>query len=163
MKKGFNLKVKWGIFELGELFHIKKGKSIPQKNRIKGDIPYIGASSKNNGIISFIKNENNSLSKNILGVNRTGCVGECFYHPYSCILSENIYQLKCKRGSKYIYLYLKTCILKQKNKYSFGHILNIQRMKSQKIKVPMTKENEVDYAYMENYMKWIEKKVLLKK
>ena len=165
MKRGDLMKVNWGIIELGELFHIKKGKSISQKNRIKGDIPYIGASLYNNGIIDFISYDSKSLQKNILGLNCDGSVGECFYHPYYCIFSEHVnrLQLKNQKGNKYLYLYFKTCILKQKNKYSFGYAFNDQRMKKQKIKVPITENNEVDYSYMENYMRSIEKKLLLKK
>ena len=156
---------KWGVFELGELFHIQGGKNISEKTRIKGVIPYIGSSSKNNGITDFVSNKNNTFSCNFLSLNSNGAVGECFYHPYFCVVSDDVKRLflKYKTGNKYIYLFLKTCILQQKEKYSYGYKFNEKRMRQQKIKVPMTKDNEVDYAYMENYMKWIEKKVLLKK
>lgn len=155
----------WGVFELGELFYISMGKGINKRDWISGDIPYIGSSKKNNGIIGFISNKDNSLSKNVLGINRTGCVGECFYHPYFCIFSGDVKKLflKEKIGNKYIYLFLKTCILKQKEKYSYGYKYNDERTKKQKIKIPITETNQPNYSFMENYMKEIEKKVILKK
>ena len=159
------MKVNWRIIKLGELFYIIKGKSVPLRNRIKGEIPYIGSSLYNNGIIDFISNDSNSLQQNFLSLNSNGSVGECFYHPYSCLVSCDVKRLflKNKVKNKYIYLFLKTCILKQKEKYSYGYKFNEERMKQQKIKVPMTENNEVDYSYMENYMRSIEKKLLLKK
>ncbi|MBQ8998300.1 MAG: restriction endonuclease subunit S [Clostridium sp.] len=138
---------------------------MTKKDWISGTIPYIGSSFRNNGIIGFIKNENDSKCHNILGINCDGSVGECFYHPYLCLFSDHVnkLQLKHKEGNKYIYLFLKTCILKQKNKYSFGYPFYTYRMEKQKIKIPITETNQPNYSFMENYMKEIEKKVILKK
>lgn len=36
-------------------------------------------------------------------------------------------------------------------------------MEKQKIKIPITETNQPNYSFMENYMKEIEKKVILKK
>lgn len=140
---------------IGSIFNIQPGRSLKKDDRIIGKIPFISSSSLNNGITSFIRNNNTSLSKNFLSINSNGSVGECFYHPYSCLVSSDVKRLflKNKVKNKYIYLFLKTCILKQKEKYSYGYKFNEERMKQQKIKVPMTENNEVDYSYMENYMK----------
>ena len=157
--------MKWREVSIGELFIIKSGKRFVKNKQEKGNIPFISSSSSNNGIANFISNKNETFSHNFLGLNYNGTVGECFYHPYFCVVSDDVKRLflKYKKGNKYISLFLKTCILQQKEKYSYGYKFNEKRMRQQKIKVPMTKDNEVDYAYMENYMKWIEKKVLLKK
>lgn len=157
--------IKWKEISIDGLFIIKSGKSLIKNEQKKGKIPFIGSSSSNNGITNFVSNKNETFSQNLLGLNSNGSVGDCFYHPYFCLFSSDVKRLflKHKEGNKYIYLFLKTCILQQKEKYSYGYKLNEKRMRQQKIKVPMTKDNEVDYTYMENYMKWIEKKLLLKK
>ena len=52
----------WREFFLDELGVIKSGKDINQNDMIKGDVPYISATSFNNGINNFIDNNNNTLA-----------------------------------------------------------------------------------------------------
>ncbi|MDO5437476.1 MAG: restriction endonuclease, partial [bacterium] len=64
-------------------------------------------------------------------------------------------------GNKYIYLFLKNAILKQKCKYMYGYKFNESRMLKQKIMLPVNLKGEPDYQYMEDYMKYLEQKKLL--
>ena len=155
---------KWGVFELGELFHIQGGKNISEKTRIKGVIPYIGSSSKNNGITDFVSNKNNTFSCNFLSLNSNGVVGECFYQAYPCLVSGDVKRLflKNKIGNERIYLFLKACILQQKEKYSYGYKFNENRIDKQKIKIPITKNNHPDYEYIESYIFRLKEKNILK-
>ncbi len=42
-----------------------------------------------------------------------------------------------------------------KEKYSYSFTINSTRLKKQNILLPVNKNNEIDYAYMENYIKEI--------
>ncbi len=129
---------------------------------LEGNTPFIGATDSNNGITTFCGNDNASRDKNVLGVNYNGSIVENFYHPYSALFSDDVKRLHLKdtKGDKYIYLFIKQCILKQKQKYEYGYKFNGERMKEQIILLPICDNGNPDYNFMKEYMKQVEKKLL---
>lgn len=122
-----------------------------------GSIPFIGATDSNNGITNWIGTPNCSFDKNVLGVNYNGSVVENFYHAYGCVFSDDVKRLHLKIycDNKYVLLFLKTSILQQKEKYTYGYKFNGQRMERQKILLPINEQGNPDYNYMERYGKQI--------
>ncbi len=153
----------WQDFSISKIFEIKAGKRLTKANMKQGNIPFIGATDSNNGITNFVSNENTSTDQNVLGVNYNGSVVETFYHPYKCTFSDDVKRFSTKEvlGDKYIYLFLKNAILKQKCKYMYGYKFNENRMLKQRIMLPVNSKGEPDYKYMEEYMKYLEQKKLL--
>lgn len=145
----------WKDFYIDEIFLIKAGKRLTKKNMTKGNRPFIGASSINNGITNFVSNENSTLDENVLGVNYNGSVGECFYHKYDCIFSDDVkrFHLKYENDNQNLLLFMKTLILMQKVIFTYGYKFNENRMLKQKIILPITSHGKPDYAYMEQYTK----------
>lgn len=156
----------WKEFEIRNIFDISSGKRLTQAEMKSGKIPFVSAAAVNNGITSYISNINGSLDKNVLGVNYDGNGGMVisFYHPYECLFSDSVkrFHLKNKKDNKYLLLFFKEAILKQRVKYVYGYKFNETRMKRQKIMLPVNSKEEPDYEYMENYMKHIEQQKLLK-
>ena len=153
----------WRDFYISKIFDIKAGKRLTKANMQKGIIPFIGATDSNNGITNFVSNENSSTDKEVLGVNYNGSVVETFYHPYKCTFSDDVKRFSTKeiKGNKYLYLFLKNAILKQKCKYMYGYKFNENRMVKQKIMLPVNSKGEPDYEFMENYMKYLEQQKIL--
>ena len=153
----------WEAFEISEIFNINAGKRLTKADMKKGDKPFIGATEYNNGITEYVSNTNSSEDFNVLGVNYNGSVVENFYHPYVALFSDDVKRLSFKTvvGNRYLYLFAKTQILKQKSKYQYGYKFNGTRMDKQKIMLPINSNREPDYEYMESYMKMIEYKKLL--
>ncbi|MDU0441583.1 restriction endonuclease subunit S [Staphylococcus haemolyticus] len=152
--------VEWEDYFIEFLFQIKPGKRLTKKEFTKGSKPFIGSSDHNNGVTNFVDNHNSSEDFNVLGVNYNGSVVENFYHPYKALFSDDVKRLSLKiNGNKYMYLFIKNMILKQKEKYQYGYKFNSTRMKRQIIKLP-TKNNQPDYYFMEQYMKRKENEVL---
>ncbi len=145
----------WGEVKMTNLFDIFSGVRLTKQDQKPGKKPFIGSTDNNNGITAFCSNSNASEDKNVLGVNYNGSVVENFYHPYNALFSDDVkrFHLKKHIGNKYIYLYLKDCILKQQVKYQYGYKFNEQRIKKQIIMVPITSNGAPNYAYMENYMR----------
>ncbi|MBQ3450781.1 MAG: hypothetical protein IJL12_07620 [Selenomonadaceae bacterium] len=58
-----------------------------------------------------------------------------FYHPYRYLFSDTVKRFKLKNflSKEFVYLFLKTIILQQKNKYNYGYKFNKTRMRRQKI------------------------------
>lgn len=140
---------------------ISPGKRLTKNNMVDGNKPFIGASDSNNGITAFVSNSNISEDSNILGVNYNGSVVENFYHPYTCLFSDDVkrFRLKSIEGTKYHYLFFKTVILQQKCKYAYGYKFNEQRMQKQIILLPVNTSELPDYDFMEQYIK--ERELLL--
>lgn len=155
---------KWNEFFIEDIFHIKSGKRLTKADMIKGETPFIGASDSNNGITNFVSNVNSSLDSNVLGVNYNGSVVENFYHPYKAIFSDDVKRLSLKEveGNEFLYLFIKTIILKQKSKFQYAYKFNEARMLRQKLLFPIDKNGKIDYDYMENYIKKIEYEKLTK-
>lgn len=154
----------WGEFFIEDVFHIKAGKRLTKADMDNGTIPFIGASDSNNGITNFVSNTNSSLDSNVLGVNYNGSVVENFYHPYRAIFSDDVKRLSLKEveGNEFLYLFIKTIILKQKSKFQYAYKFNEARMLRQKLLFPIDKNGKIDYDYMENYIKKIEYEKLTK-
>ena len=96
----------WKEFRICDIFIIKAGKRLTKSDMASGNKPFIGATDNNNGITEFVSNTNISEDCNVLGVNYNGSVVENFYHPYTCIFSDDVkrFQTKQVQGNKYIYL-----------------------------------------------------------
>ena len=139
----------WKRFFLDEIFEIKGGKSITQKDMIEGNTPYISASSVNNALTSFIGNEG-SADKCLITINANGSVGEAFYHPYECIVSADVKRLHLLHhdDNEFVCLFLCNIIKAQKEKYSYGYKFGEARMKRQIILLPVNETGEPDYEYM---------------
>lgn len=145
----------WKDFYINEIFLIKSGKRLTKRDMKMGNRPFIGASSINNGITNFVSNINSTLDKNVLGVNYNGSVGECFYHKYDCIFSDDVkrFHLKYESDNQKLFLFMKTLILFQKVIFTYGYKFNENRMLQQKIILPITSDGKPDYIYMEQYTK----------
>ena len=147
--------ISWKDFWIEDICDIKSGVRLTKANQEIGLRPFVGASDSDNGVTAFVSNKNKSLDANVLGVNYNGSVVENFYHPYEAIFSDDVKRLKWKDeiyGNKYTYLFLKQMILSQKIKYAYGYKFNGERMKRQKIMLPVTETGLPDYDYMTSYM-----------
>jgi hypothetical protein len=154
----------WKEFRLEDIFTIDPGVRLTTANMTMGKRPFIGATDSNNGITAFVDNTNKSLDSNVLGVNYNGSVVENFYHPYEAIFSDDVKRLHLKEveNNKYICLFIKQSLLKQKAKYQYGYKFNGERMKRQYIMLPSTPEGTPDYTFMEEYMRQKEQTILAK-
>lgn len=159
----------WMPFRIEDVFDILPGKRLTKADMSFGKRPFIGATDSNNGITEWVNNTNNSLDKDVIGVNYNGSVGEAFYHPYECIFSDDVKRLHIKpkyldslcEDKRFVMLFLKTVLLKQKIKYAYGYKFNESRMSKQAILLPVTSDKHPDWQFMEDYMR--EQEMLLLK
>lgn len=145
----------WESFFLGDLFKIRPGKRLENRNKRTGSLPFIGASDSGNGVTGFIGNINKSLDGNVLGVNYNGMPCVAFYHPYECLFSDDVKRLHLlhHKDDPFVYLFFATLFTQQKSKYAYGYKFNTRRMLRQKLMVPITGSGAPDYEYMKEYAK----------
>lgn len=149
--------VEWKEFFIEEVAEIYSGKDIYERERKLGNTPYITATANNNGIGYFVGNENKTMGSNCISVNRNGSVGYAFYHCYEALYSNDTRKLKPFIKNKYTALFITHAIRSQKDKYGYGYKMGTGRLKRQKIMLPAF-GGEVNYKYMEKFIKNIEKK-----
>lgn len=154
MMKTLNDK-EWQERKLEELFTVGAGVRLTNANKIDGNRPFIGATDNSNGITGFVKNTNNSLDSNVLGVNYNGAPCIAFYHPYECIFTDDVKRLHLVNclNDEYKMLFFKGIIAQQRVKYSYGYKFNEKRMLRQKLMVPVTDDGEPDFEYMSDYVR----------
>ena len=153
----------WKEFFLEDIVSINGGKRLTKADMQLGNMPFIGASELNNGITAFTCSINESIDNNVLGVNYNGSVGFAFYHPYRAIFSDDVKRIKWKsslHNNRYTLLFLASMIGQQKCKYAYGYKFNSQRMKRQKILLPIQSNNTIDWGFMEAYMKQNQRQIL---
>ncbi|MBC1498280.1 hypothetical protein HB880_10400 [Listeria welshimeri] len=153
------LECKWGEFKIGDLFDVEKGEFMPQKNIIfDGKTPFISAKKEKNGIRNFVGNK--PLFKgNKITIEKVNF--KSHYQPADFYCSHDVSVLKSEKLNEEVGLFISTMINRQASKYSYGKQAQLEVVKREKVLLPITKNNEPDYEYMEAFIK--RQKFLLKR
>lgn len=145
----------WQWFAYDNLFSIDRGRG-PRKKDLDGtgSVPFITAIDSNNGLSGFTNMEPRHPG-NTISVNRNGNgVAEAYYQPTPFCSTEDVHIFTPKfTMNTYIALFLVTLIRREKYRFSYGRKWGIERMKSSKIKLPVTSDGNPDWNYMEHYIK----------
>ncbi|MBU0472147.1 MAG: restriction endonuclease subunit S, partial [Nanoarchaeota archaeon] len=140
---------KWKEFRISKVFKIIRGKRLVEIDRISGEVPYYSASDYNNGFTDKISNplfvETNALIYTTFG--------KCYYVENEFTASDEISILKNDNLNLYTGLFIATIITQNKYKYTFGRKAFETRFSDDIIKLPVNKKNEIDYRFMEEYIK----------
>ena len=166
----------WKEFEYQKIFMICKGfyNKKPEVSSSE-DYTFIGASDSNNGVTAKYSYEDiKSSSKtgeepnadisekifkgNCISVSNNGSVGYAFYQSKAFTCSHDINPLyinpKWKRElNQYIAMFLCTVIMLDRYRWGYGRKWRPKRMPTSKIKLPVDKEGNPDWQFMEDYIK----------
>lgn len=168
--------IKWKWFSYGELFDIRKGfYNKKPENHTGNEIPFVGAIDNNNGVSEYYglqdieeasktgDEKNVPLSEkifegNCITVSNNGSVGYAFYQakPFTCTHDVNSLYLHPKwkqELNQYIAMFLCSLIEKERYRWTYGRKWRPKRMPSSLIKLPVDKEGNPDWKFMENYIK----------
>lgn len=157
--------LKWKEFNLIDIFDVKNTHNI-LSNEIKkdsGSVPYLCASSVNNGVSSYISYKEELVEKG-------NCIfigGKTFVVSYQekDFFSNDSHNLalyvKDLQPTKLNQLYLATCVYKGlSHKYTWGDSISGTKIKSDRIMLPITSDDSPDYAFMETFISAVQKLVI---
>ena len=153
-------------FKVGELFDVTQGRRLKKSDFEDGDIPFVMASSRNNGVVAHLSNpvttNENFITADILG--------NVFYHDGFVGFGDDNCGLKLKNGkeSETVYLYLVGILSCFKSIASYGNKLRGKWYQEQLIPLPVKSgtdevnytEEDIDWNYMEAYVHAMEKQVI---
>ena len=161
--------IEWGEFRLGDLFEVNSSKKIFHANtleniyneQISNSLPYVVRTTKNNGIVGYINedqiyaNEENTLSF----AQDTFTV---FYQKQKYFTGNKVKVLKSKFDLKNsnVMHFLVACFQKVLANLSWGDGSTVTSIQQIKIQLPINKDGDIDFEFMNNFIKAIEKLVI---
>lgn len=156
--------VDWKEFKLNDLFdRIEKGKCKNTNEETKqslNGVSFLSATLNNNGVSGFVE-PNSLLQKGncIMFVNQgDGGAGYSVYKKEDFISTTSNSFGYAKWINKYTGLFVASILCRFKEKYTFGYGRTENRLRKDKVFLPINSEGQPHWEFMENYMKQIEEK-----
>ena len=152
----------WRMFKIGNIFNTnKKGKLPRGKVHSKDDLMdgddffYVGAKKRNNGIMyrcGYCEEQISNGNCIVFICNGQGSVGYTNYMDVDFMASGDVALGYNEHLNKYNALFLVSLLDKERFKYSFGRKWG-KYLANTEIPLPVTKDNNPDWDYMESYIK----------
>lgn len=151
----------WRKFRVGELFDAFLSKDdIQPKSITEGATPLVSSGKEHNGIIAYIEEPKAHLWEgNTLTVDMFGKV---FFHeqPYFAVSHGRVNILKAKSTVSSGALQFVGCAIEKvtSKKYEFSEMCTGTKLLKDAIMLPVNKNGDPDWDYMEEYMKMVQEK-----
>ncbi|WP_353148598.1 restriction endonuclease subunit S [Chryseobacterium sp.] len=150
----------WKEFSIEELFSVIIGKNI-DGNKIEkesGKNAYITRKESNNGLDGFIDYSDKYLNLKypVITIGNETSAPFVQNFPFFTGTKVNIL-IPHQNLSKDCLFFIAQALRMHKGKYSYSYTINSTRLKKQKILLPITRQNEIDFVFMENYVSQLEK------
>lgn len=144
----------WKWFNYSDLFAISGSKTTKIEELEtygKGEYPYVTTQAVNNGVENFY---NFCTEKGGVLTVDSAVLGFCSYQEKDFSASDHVEVLTPKfEMNRYIALFLTTLINREQYRYSYGRKCSQVKLRSSKIKLPVTPSSEPDWQFMEDYIK----------
>lgn len=148
----------WGVFDYDlwtekSVFKIKKWKRLTKKDQWDWEIPYVSSSSLNNWIDNYI--DNWFTDENCISFACYWSIWEVFYHDNKVWVSDNanVFYIRKWALNKYIAMFLITILKLEQFRFSYWMTWKKDRLVWFTIKLPIDKDWNPDWDFMENYIK----------
>ncbi len=145
---------KWKKFIIGDLFNLDIAKSVDFGGQEKGDVKFIGRTANNNGLQGFVNVDANKITRG--GCITISMVGTfcALWQDVDFVASQNILVLRNENLNKYNGLFIASTIGKMLEiKYSYNRPIQKRKFELEKIKLPVDRNSNLDWDYMEKYIK----------
>jgi len=149
----------WKTFPIGGpngLFRIEKGTRLTRANMREGDIPFIGASTANNGVTAYIGNTEHVHPGNVITVAYNGqkATGKAFYQPKPFWASDDVHVLYPNfELNELRALFLLPIFRIVGEPYAFEDKWKVEYMEKDSLVLPAQQDGTPDWEYMESYMR----------
>ncbi|MBS5853315.1 MAG: restriction endonuclease subunit S [Staphylococcus sp.] len=156
------IKTNWKALTLSEIFSDDELYSATtyDENKLNdnmfnnGYIPYVTRTSENNGIKTFLSSDRNYvlMEGNCITIGLD--TQTVFYQENDFYSGQNIIILKPKIINKFIGIFMSSLLEKELKKFSWGsNGATLHRMKRLKLLLPIDDSGNLNYSYMESYIK----------
>lgn len=121
------------------------------------NLPAITCTTQNNGIACYVPREKATIFKNCISVAANGDA-PAFYQQHDFTILQDAYVLKFKGEelSDLHYLYFVSLLQKILTKFDWNNKSGWEKVKQEKIEIPINKDSTIAFEFMENYIKELE-------
>lgn len=152
---------------IGDLFEIHPTKSYGLTNKYlyksKGSTPVVSNSSIGNGIGGWVNLEPTERG-NIITYSDTTTSEAIFYQPYDFVgysHVQGLYPFNDKIWNEENLLYFVTLFIKSaSNRFDYANKFTRENAGNMLVSLPITVSGEIDYAFMETYIRALKKKII---
>lgn len=147
--------VEWGIFNLKELFgKSTRGKRLKSEDRISGNLPFVTAGEKDEGISAFIGNDVTVFSENTITIDM---FGSAKYRNYKYGCDDHIAVVHTEKLPKPVAVFITSAIHKKSytGEFHYGRNFYAKDADSLNISLPI-KNGEIDFEFMESFIAELE-------
>ncbi|EAI2136573.1 hypothetical protein EKP34_02750 [Campylobacter upsaliensis] len=117
-----------------------------------GEVPFISRTTFNNGCDGYVEVEEKFITKgNCISIGGEGIYA--FYQKEDFATGTNICTLRNENLNQYVALFICAVLNQEVYRYSYGRARNLGRVESEIIKLPINHKGELDFEFMENYIK----------
>lgn len=150
----------WKEFFIGGnegIFKIRSSSSGIDKGKLlmadETNVPYVTRSDKNNGIDLFVAKQNKKVDlKNVITIGLD--TQTIFYQPHAFYTGQNIQVLSNPFLNKYVAMFIIPLLKSQMVKFNWGgNGATLTRLNRTKLLLPIDKNGNPDYEFMEQYVK----------
>ncbi len=165
-KEGKMLKLtdrEWSTFRIDKILDIEKCKCSKVSSLSKGLTPYVGATNRNNGILSFVEKKQSMITRgNCLAFicDGEGSIGLSVYKYEDFIGSTTVKVGRSEHLNKYVGMFLTTVADTVRGKYNFGYKRNTEHLSAEILQLPIQANGSPDWDFMEAYMRQMEQQIL---
>jgi hypothetical protein len=144
----------WGTWKLSELFDVRKGTRVTKRNRRPGPVPFIGATTKDNGLVDYMSGPAQFPAMSIsVPYNGMGGRAYAFLQPRAFCASDDVHVLVPRDiVPRAALLFVCTLIRKERYRFSFGRKWHLGRMVEDVIRLPAAQDGKADWNIMARYI-----------
>lgn len=146
----------WKKFAYNDIFNIKRGRRVAENLFGLKKYPLIGASQNYNGSNNEYIDEYDfdGVYLTVGNGGNTGC-GQTFLqnNKFAVKSTVNILNLKNRKLNNFLGIFLGVLIKLERYRYNFGRGWSTEKMELSTIKLPVNKNKEPDWEFMENFIK----------
>ena len=124
-------------------------------------LPAITCTTENNGISCYVKKENATIFKNCISVAANGDAPVVYQSNEFTILQDAyVIDFKDKKLNKKENLFFTALLKKALKKFDWANKSGWERVKNENILLPTTQNGEIDFDFMESFIKAIQKECI---
>ena len=157
-------------FNVGELFDCNTTKAFyPTKENLPdGKTPYISRTTANNGVSGFYDDIHDKFTIHHQCITVGAETGIAFWQEKPFIPGVKVYTITHKQLNSKNALFITTLLNKSANNYGFTYLRTLKKIKAEIIQLPVKPgtdevnytEDDIDWDYMESYIRVMEKQVI---